>query len=554
MSSAQYWRHAIDWARVWNIFVRAGEDVRVAAVVRSSFTQTEQWRRNLAFESGAAFQQWIVDNADILVALHLAPPPDRWAVFDIDMRPKDAPLGAECGQRDHQVCAQCWPRVIGIVGQIDRLFRQVYLPHTPRGLVVYTGNNGVHVWYPIMNDGEAWTLGQFRVRRSLMQQLTPLLPAEVDWAPFAEPWHLVRCPYSWHAQSQRAGMAIGWTNDDARFPPVDIGLSEACNVQRMDAPSVMRNPEPRSKPQQRQLIRSPIIEESGPQQQLYIRVAKLLPSGKRYGPRYSEPITRLLGHDPLGFLRSISLIIPSITTTNAIPSAIAEQTQFEHLVHRRYFGYLDMDTPMPSAGSAAEEEPMYWGDLDNTKLPTKVHDTKMEFVARLRTMSMGEMAQQCPRFGRLVNLALAIAAQSPDSLVYYSGGAGFRVLFHSPSAWRRVVWGDSPGYAEALVEREVMQSQMLETPPMSLGRDVVLGIGAYIDANVYHRDKGVKPDVHAHFETGVWPQRVRSPSQFLALQVGKCGEDRDLTMGITAFWVRVMHTIPPMDECETLDA
>lgn len=546
MSSA-YWR-SIPWAQVWSAFGDGA--THVSAKMCSPYSRNAFWRQLPAMDSGDAFQQWIVENADVLQSIHLTPPPDRWIVFDVDVRGPDPPAGTECGQQHHQVCRTCWPKVTEAVAHVELQFHRPYLPGS-RGLVVFSGNNGVHLWYPLRTPADRWTLSQRAVREGLQKALARLMPSGVDLEPLA-PWHKVRCPLSWHETSQQPGKLLGWADDAAAlvFPADAPAAFSPGSEWPQAAPSALVNP---YLPGPRRTPRAQLTPGADAPASTWLRIGALRSptpeNPNRYGPRKSIPLARFLAQ-PHKELVQCSLIIPCVTPCGDIPSSTKDQKRFATLVHQRYFGYLDMDTSMPAKDRNAEE-PMF---LDAVAVPEGTHAQKMCFAQRLHEdgMTFGRMAALCPRFNRLAQLALALAAACPEALVFFSGGAGFRVLVRTPQAWRAVHWGDSPGYADTLVKEEILVREIFGAPPVALPEPLLMGLADYIDANVYHQDKGIKPDVHAHFETGLWPQRVRSRDSFLALQPARCGEDKELTTSIVQFWVEVLRDMPPLEQCTLL--
>jgi len=113
-------------------------------------------------------------------------------------------------------------------------------------------------------------------------------------------------------------------------------------------------------------------------------------------------------------------------------------------------------------------------------------------------------------------------------LAFFTGGKGFRVLIVDDRLWRRVRFGDK--YGPAFVQGAA---------PEYLGG--VLGchmrmVSPCLDASTHDREKGIKPDVHAHFVTGLWP------AQMDAADVTR--EDPQLSRDIAGFWQEIVASIP----------
>ncbi len=550
-----YWRESgVPWPAVWSAFVGPG-------VAMSVQWRNGTWEHAHVFPTGEAFAQWVAANSDALGELHVDPAPDRFLILDLDLRSIPSAATITC-DRKHPVCRQCWPLVNEAVAHVEAEVRRTYLPES-QGLVVFTGNNGVHVWYPAMTREEQYSLAQTTVRENFLKALSKECRALIDPKPLT-PWHEIRLSFSLHMGSGRGGTIVGFASTAPQLPfPEDVPLATALLLlERMHrpAPSLIKDGNPRLLQRPAPVARAPAARRRAPiaiatepaaplpmvsAPWSFLRIAKLAPATAkvRYGVRCCVPVQRLLDR-PLEFLRTCSLIIPCVTAAGNIPSRKELQGAFDDHWHLRYFGLLDLDTSFEHPGGD-NNEPLFT-DMPNEVLPSGDHEVKMLFARRLRDekLSFGQMAERCPRFGRLLALAEDIAPTQASVIVFFSGGAGFRVLFETPRAWRLVRWGDSPGYAKTLVEQRILQDDMLAD--VGLGAELRQRLDDYIDENVYHKDKGIKPDVHAHFETNMWPQRIRSRD----LKPGEVGEDRELSASIASFWARVLAGRPQtMDEC-----
>lgn len=280
----------------------------------------------------------------------------------------------------------------------------------------------------------------------------------------------------------------------------------------------------------------------------YVRLSTLRPpSAKiRYGDRCSVAVSAFLSDKPSKDLAGFSLIIPAFTRRADIPSGGDEQRTQPWLwgayAHPRYFGVLDMDMDLDDVMRGAA--PLF------TDVPVKVYKdkdkkkaVKKEFVQRLISgVTFGQLLTQCPAFGHLYHavqeLVRALEKASVEHVVYFSGGGGFRVLFHSPLAWRAITWGQL--YAIAFHTQEL--APLLRQAAPTLPETVLAIILAATDKNIYDCDKGTKPDLLAHFDTQVYPHPV--DSQFEAALPSCKVLDPGLAVAIRAFWKRIFMTIP----------
>jgi hypothetical protein len=249
-------------------------------------------------------------------------------------------------------------------------------------------------------------------------------------------------------------------------------------------------------------------------------------------------------------LRKISLIIPCITDRNDIPSSTSKKKKAtRHLVpkwldtyfHWRYLGYLDLDPNLKHM--MANKTPLFSDQPDSYFAYTTEY--KLAFVNRMlkEKLTYGQMAELCPEFKKLLLIMdrlLPALPESCEAILYYSGGCGFRVLFWAPQAWQRVIWQDQT-YAR-VAEKGLMPfllRHVLHLPP-----DICADLQPYIDGNVYDIDKGVKPDVLAHFETNVFP--VAFHPGFRAERPRRDRGDPVLERAITTYWHRLFYErIPP---------
>lgn len=277
----------------------------------------------------------------------------------------------------------------------------------------------------------------------------------------------------------------------------------------------------------------------------YVRVGLLRHAGgsgngARYGQRCSVPVAKACAH-----LVRYSLIIPAVTTRGDIPSGEREQRQLPWLwgalAHVRYFGVLDLDPVWPADVLAAASSK---GAL------------KAALAEQLAGASFGEVARDCEPFGRLLAAVRALlAAAVVPVMAFFSGGGGFRVLIDPPPeaavagrGWYTVTWGEGVG-AVFLAER--LRALLAAVAP-NLGADATEALCAAADRNVYDTDKGIKPDLLPHFDTGLWPARVTA--DFAERRASRTDEDAALSAAIGAYWARLLADAPAPETVPRLAA
>jgi len=603
-----YWAAGrVPWHRVWEAFGDASTAFK--------FQQTTSGARipSRPFDTAGGFGQWLSVQDENLRAVYMEPPADRFLIVDIDVRDKLEKIpGIGC---QHPIkaplCATCWPFVAVAIYWVERAFRPGLVKDA--GLVVFTGNNGVHIWYPLRTPAERLVLADEDVRicaigevrttieQALQNPLDPchdaidtiLAAVSPNWpldgdstsrlvdidGQVLRAWHEIRFPMSLHSASGQPGYILGPSDRPEMLPaPGTLGDPVQHSLQVLDqhwlppAPSevskpvVQRQEQPKAKGRKQRraaaphsaamaapvvIAETPVSKGAGSLLQrtptTYIRMGKLevhdsgrpLPGKRAYGTRLAVPLPQVIAP---GALANYSLIIPALSETADMAGLV-----------RRYFGLLDLDTDF--APLIAARTPIF-SDVPGSVLQssTALHQAKMLFAQRLRTedVTIDHLADVCAPFGRLLAVVEELVHQAGDRvIVYYSGGAGFRVLFDSPQAWRLVKWEDSKRYA-ANYRHLVLQQQVLSQPPLGLSPGLCRALDAYVDEGIYQSNKGVKPDVLAHFETDLWPQRVTEGFRQLRFNGAHNVRDDILVTAIEAFWRQVLTHTPPVDQCQPM--
>ena len=243
-------------------------------------------------------------------------------------------------------------------------------------------------------------------------------------------------------------------------------------------------------------------------------------NGAFYGPRGYREITE--ENININEFSKLSLIIPSYFPMmqkeyDYNQSAI----KMEHIesypdiknkpYHVRYVGIADMDMDIMSVKNALK--PLF-SDDDAPATYTYVGDIKKRWVNWLTSqtrLTIGNMREKSGVFDEVCKdtLAIALAAQAKgfDPIVFFSGCKGFRVLWSDPAAF---YWVDETyDYGKAFVSSEAFYyfETHLEIDPMS-------NIVKKLDASVYSRDKGIKPDLDKHPSSHLYPVLIQDLDQF----------------------------------------
>lgn len=191
-----------------------------------------------------------------------------------------------------------------------------------------------------------------------------------------------------------------------------------------------------------------------------------------------------------------------------------------------------MDLDIPLERMKDNKEALFSDDPASVFGDTK--DYKKAFVARMlnEDLTFDAVAGVCPEFGKLLTTVGDLVAVLPlecESVIYYSGGCGIRVLFWAKEGWRRVQWLDNT-YAQEAVR--VLLPELLKKQ-LHVPDDLFAKLMPHMDKNIYDVDKGTKPDVLAHPDTKVYP--VPWSDDFLAQRL-RTTPHPELSAAITRFW------------------
>ena len=306
-------------------------------------------------------------------------------------------------------------------------------------------------------------------------------------------------------------------------------------------------------------MKKPAPPATAPTKHWFVRLGRLQdinkPGASRYGARTSVDVVYFLptpsGAAPCYDLSGYSLIIPSFTPMRDVPSGDDEQRSkpwlWNHLQHPRYFGVLDLDMDLDAVAvgqaplfldAPAEDYAQWPGGPSKAKSNAKKH-----FGQRLVTpgMTFATLLQQCLPFAELYAAVRGLLdTLTVPYVAYFSGGGGFRVLLETGLAWRRVTWGQN--YA-AVFHTEQLKPMLRQLAPTL--DDVMLDrLWAATDKNIYDGDKGTKPDLLAHFDTGVFPCPLDDDAFSTTAQPSTTVASATLNAAIRRFWQHVFRTVP----------
>lgn len=112
-------------------------------------------------------------------------------------------------------------------------------------------------------------------------------------------------------------------------------------------------------------------------------------------------------------------------------------------------------------------------------------------------------------------IGLMLQNKGIQPLVFFTGGKGFRVLWHDPALYFRVRSGQRSG--EDFIQ--CIAPEYFKHCPESL---------PFLDPNVYDPKKGIKPDVRMHPDSGLWPSLI-ALDQSSQSKIVRGAEDETLT-------------------------
>lgn len=263
-------------------------------------------------------------------------------------------------------------------------------------------------------------------------------------------------------------------------------------------------------------------------------------------------------------LSEYSLLIPQLVHRDVAPPHADVAPR-----HWRYSGVFDLDAFDAEAVEALKmgERNMFrtWGPRDCTFGHTK--EIKTFFVRHGVAHSGGDARALCAEstdfaalFEALREFTAALDAASVPFVAFFSGGKGFRVFVWDRSLWASV--DEDAKYGATLLER-IVRPFVARVYAAAGNEAGVARLSRFIDANSYDRDKGVKPDIDAHQDTGNYCVDVSAVRRYASLSdyfdsadapclLSRARPDCSLVLAIHSFWRRFMLTsAPPAAELYT---
>lgn len=154
---AVWWRTQFPWHLIGSL-VRSSAGVPLSPVLR--FSPDGNAKRYNACATVSDLRAHVVQRAAQTVSLHVVPDATRFIVFDCDVRQQERghPAGFDIcrGQRhdERELCIGCWRWAVAAALILDEQVAKPFgLSRAP--LYVFSGGNGLHVWYPLPPAGAA---------------------------------------------------------------------------------------------------------------------------------------------------------------------------------------------------------------------------------------------------------------------------------------------------------------------------------------------------------------------------------------------------------------
>ena len=208
------------------------------------------------------------------------------------------------------------------------------------------------------------------------------------------------------------------------------------------------------------------------------------------------------------------LVIP-LFSKNDLGTGKPIDKGFEDEVCIRYCGLLDLDLDFkPFTQKVC---------LPFTNAFQRAKEAKKASVKKIKEIGLQEWLKVCPEFKKMYDVAEK-AAKEKDGLVFFTGGKGFRVLWFDPKMYRCMKFKDQSKEASNLVNT-VFPDYFSCWDEMK----------SYVDKNPYEKEKGLKPDIAAHPNTGLYPCYLNKNGTDL---------DKSLVAGIKKFWKNICENVP----------
>ncbi len=214
-SAAAYWRNEFPYSVVQQMFAcMPWPGTEVGRRFRVEGSDELPWARSADYTSldgGLGSLRPVLDYwATKTTSVHIAPHPQHYLVFDIDLR--DQP-GA-CPEERHPrsvVCPNCWPATLRAYDLVEQITCGEFgFPTKP--LPVYSGGNGVHYWCRVP---PRWTddMGDMDARRTVLMPVVIGERAERAGIKFDDKvtrgrQHMIRMPFSLHDSTRRVALPL----------------------------------------------------------------------------------------------------------------------------------------------------------------------------------------------------------------------------------------------------------------------------------------------------------------------------------------------------------
>eukprot|EP01126_Amoeba_proteus_P038218 TRINITY_DN3976_c0_g4_i4.p1 TRINITY_DN3976_c0_g4~~TRINITY_DN3976_c0_g4_i4.p1 ORF type:complete len:282 (-),score=62.33 TRINITY_DN3976_c0_g4_i4:176-1021(-) len=240
----------------------------------------------------------------------------------------------------------------------------------------------------------------------------------------------------------------------------------------------------------------------------------------------------------------MSLIIPCFTEHPVGSSMMTQLTDNEWLdtyVHPRFFGLLDLDFSLDAIKKGIK--PIFENVEGIDARPyTSREASKLQFAHYVRSLGGNKYSwalEHNQEFQRVFHVTRELekifANNNIPTVSFFTGGAGFRILFRDPRMYFLVGWWEN--YSETF--KSLLWPAYL-THCLGCSEEMKADVLKYTDPSIYDRDKGVKPDLHDHYTTRVWPTKLQG---FENLTIDS-PVDTDLCTEIVSFWEWVFLNIP----------
>lgn len=265
-------------------------------------------------------------------------------------------------------------------------------------------------------------------------------------------------------------------------------------------------------------------------------------TGFYHGSRDIKPVVALADEV---VLKNISLIIGALFVEKPAMTTVIKKGEEKRVVDWnsingmiRYFGFVDLDMELDAITTGIE--PMIAGEAPQVFTNMGKFKTYWSYWIKEHShLTIGEIRKLCKPFDSVCREAQKLCACLEEKqlsyIFFFSGCKGWRVCFHDPKLFYWCFWHE--------LYNKAFQQQIAAQYYTELGMDPAFG-ATRLDVSVYDNNKGVKPDVLAHPDSGLYSFLVKEYKDLDSYELCRRKADPELIEKVKWYWTSLPKICP----------